>query len=128
VPFLVGTDTCAVMGFKHLLGSFSSARSLSSSCKLCQLLVPISPGALPGGFGKKYLVCNGQSAQLLCTLSLANTRSSRAPEDQHLGSRRVSMKLAQLSTSPWEGVSCPSAGCAPQSSQPCSRTKAAWPP
>lgn len=82
VPFLVGTGTCAFMGFKHLLGSFSSARRLSSSCKLCRLL---EPGALLEGFGEMCLVCSGQSAQLLHTRSLAKTRSSRAPQDQHLG-------------------------------------------
>lgn len=128
MPFLVGTGTCAFMGFKHLLGSFSSARRLSSSCTLCRLLEPTAPSALPEGFGEMYLVCNGWSAQLLHTRSLANTRSSRAPQDQHLGSQAVSMKLTQLSTSPWEGVSYLSAECTPQSSQHCSHRKTAWPP
>lgn len=63
VLFLVGTGTCAFMALKRLLGRFfSSARRLSSSCKLCRLLVPIAPGALPDGFGEMHLVCNGWSA------------------------------------------------------------------
>lgn len=45
-----------------------------------------------------------------------------APQDQHLGSWAVSVKLTQLSTSPWEGVSYFSLGRAPQSSQPRSCT------
>lgn len=62
VPALAGTGTCACTAFKHVLGSFSSLRLLSSSCKLCRLLVPTAPGALshldesirPDGCGAMY--------------------------------------------------------------------------
>lgn len=62
VPALAGTSTCACTAFERVLGSFSSLRLLSSSCKLCRLLVPTAPGALshldksirPDGCGEMY--------------------------------------------------------------------------
>lgn len=73
-PFLVGTSTWAFMGWQ-LLGSFPSARQLSSSCELCWLLEQTARGALPDGFGETNLVCSGQSAQLLLSCYLVITRS-----------------------------------------------------
>lgn len=110
VPFRVGAGTWAFMGFRRLIGRFFYARQFSSSCKLCWLLEQTVHGVLRDGFGEMYLVCKGQSAQLLHTCSLASTRSSHAPQDQHLGSWTVSMELTQLRTTPWEGESYLSAG------------------
>lgn len=52
VPFLVGIGTRAFTGFRHLLGSFSSARQRSSSCKLCWLVEQKACSVLPDEFGE----------------------------------------------------------------------------